>query len=74
MILRGNHKSAKETLNSEYLEKAMGKEVEHGWALILFIDLVHHIRNVGVVPLGVSEEFSVNENGDHYMNRRVTND
>ena len=52
----------------------MGREVEHGWALILSIDLVHHISNVGFVPLRVSEEFSVNENGDHYMNRRVTND
>ena len=41
----------------------MGKEVKYSWYLPLTINLVHHIINAGVVPLGVEEKFSVNEKG-----------
>ena len=35
MILRGNHKSAGSDLNAAALEKAIDKEVEHGWSFLL---------------------------------------
>ena len=36
------------------MEKATGKEVEHSWDLPLTIDLIQHIKKVGVIPLGGS--------------------
>ena len=59
MIIRGNSKSAKTNLNASALEKVMRKEVDHGWYLILTIDLVRHINNMVVYPLGVVEQFSI---------------
>ena len=59
IILRGNHKSAKSVLNSEALEKAIDKEVEHGWAFPLTIDSIGNIKNAGVVLLGVAGQFSI---------------
>ena len=59
MIIRGNSKSAKTNLNASDLEKVMRKEVDHGWYLILTIDLVRHINNMVVYPLGVVEQFSI---------------
>ena len=54
MILRGNQKSAKTKPNAADLEKSLGKEVEHVWALSLINDLVRHIHNGGVILIGVS--------------------
>ena len=56
------------------MEKATGKEVDHGWALPLTIDLVRHIKNVGVIPLGISEKFSVNEKEEIYKKSRINHD
>ena len=53
MILRGNHKSEKSNLNAEVLEKVIYKEVEHGWEFTLIIDSIYHIKDVGVIPLGL---------------------
>ena len=57
MLLRGGHKSEKSGLNSVVMEKEMDKEVEHRWALPLTIDSILHIKNSGIVPLGVAEIF-----------------
>ena len=71
MILRGNHKSAKENISSTALEKSMGTEVEHGWSLPLTIYSFCHIINAGAIPIGVSERFSVNEKGERYTKIHV---
>ena len=55
MLQRGNHKSERSALNAAALEKSIDKEVEHGRALPLTIDSLCHIKNTGVVPLGVAE-------------------
>ena len=52
----------------------MEKEVEHGWALPIKIDLVHHVKDMGVIPLGVFEKISINEKGYVYTKRRFTHD
>ena len=74
MILRGNHKSSQSVLNAAALNKAMSKEIDHGWALPLTIESLQDVKNAGVVPLGVSEQFSINEKGERYFKRRVTHD
>ena len=61
MLLRGNHKSEKSTLNAAALEKSIYKEVEHGWALPLTMESICHIKNMHVVPLGVTEQLSINK-------------
>ena len=74
VILHGNHKSAKTNLNFTALEKSMGKKVENDWAQPLTIELFHHINNVGVVLLGVADQFSINEKSEIHKKRRVTHD
>ena len=64
MILRGNHKSSLSVLNAAALNKDISKEIDHGWALPLTIEPLQSIKNVGVVPLGVAEQFSINEKGE----------
>ena len=74
MILRGNHKSSHSVLNSASLEKAISKDIDHGWALPLTIEYLQSIKNSGVVPLGVAEQFSINEKGERYIKRRRNHD
>ena len=40
----------------------------------LIIDSLQNIKNAGVVPLGVAEKLSINDKGERYVKRRVTND
>ena len=40
----------------------------------LTIDSLHHMENAGVVPLGVAENFSINDKGERYNKRHVTHD
>ena len=74
MLLRGNHKSARSALNAAALKKVIDKEVKHGWVLPLTIDSLRHIKNAGVVPLGVAEQLSIDEKGERYTKIRVTHD
>ena len=52
MIIKGNHKSCHSVLKSSALEKAIIKEIDHGWELPLTIESLQNIKNTGVVPLG----------------------
>ena len=71
MLLGGNHESEKSVLNAEVLEKAMYKEVEHIWALPLTIESIYLIKNSGVVLLGVSEQFSINNKVERYTKSKT---
>ena len=48
--------------------------MEHGWALPLTIDSIRHIKDVGVVPLGVAKKFSINKKEEHYTKILITHD
>ena len=72
IIIRGNNKSLQSDLNSAALDKYISKEIDYGWALPLTIDSLQNIKNVGVVPLGVAEQLSLNEKEERYIKRRVT--
>ena len=71
---RGNHKSSQSVLNAAALNKAISKEIDHVWALPLIIEYLQSIKNAGFVPLGVAEQFSINEKGERYVKRRITHD
>ena len=74
MILRGNHKSSNSVLNSAALDKSISKDIDHGWALTLTIESLQKIKNAGVVPLGVAEQFSINEKLELNIKICVTHD
>ena len=74
MILRGNHKSSRSVLNAAALNKTIRKEIDHGLELPLTILSLQSIKNAGVVPLGVAEQFSINEKRERYIKIRVTHD
>ena len=63
MILRGNCKSSHSVLNLAALDKAICKDIDHGWSLPLTIESLQKIINTGVMPLGVAETLSINEKG-----------
>ena len=61
-------------MNSSALEKTIRKEVDRVWSLPLTIGFIQNTKNAGVVPLGVAEQFSINENGERYIIQCVTHD
>ena len=74
MIIRGNHKSSHSVLNSAALDKAISKDIDHGWEFPLKIESLQSIKNAGVLSIGVAEKFSINKKGERYIKIRVTHD
>ena len=74
MILSGNHKSYQSVINAAALKKSISKDIDHGSALHITIESLQSIKNAGVVPLGVAEQLSINDQGESYIKRRVTHD
>ena len=74
MLLRGKHKPGKSMLNAYALETEMDKEVKYVWTLPLKIYSVRQVNEVGVVPLGVANKFSINEKRMRYTKRHITHD
>ena len=64
MILRGKQKYYQSVINEAALKNTISKETDHGWVLPLTIKSLQSIKNAGVVPLGVAEQFSINEKGE----------
>ena len=56
------------------LNRAIIKEIDHGWAFTLTIEYLQRIKKTGVVPLGVAEPFSKNNKGECYIKIRRTHD
>ena len=50
-------------MNSDVIDKAISREIDHRWALLPTIESLQNIKNAGVVPLGVAEKLSLNEKG-----------
>ena len=44
----------------------MDKEVEHGWELPFTNEPIRHIKDSGVLQLGVAKQFSINKKGERY--------
>jgi hypothetical protein len=73
-IARGNHKSAQSPDNKKALNKAFDKETHHQWAIPLSLDCIPNIPGASVTPLGVAEQWSIDENNDRIKKRRTTHD
>ena len=72
MVFRRNHKLSLSEIKSAALEKATSKEIYHRWKLPLTIESLQNIKNAGVLPLRVAEQFSINEKGGRYIKKRMT--
>jgi len=72
MIARGNHKSAKK--HDATLVKAFTKEIQKGWLLPITVESLTKVKHLSIIPLGVAEQFSIDENGERITKRRVTHD
>ena len=74
MIERGNHRSALLKDNKPTLVKNYAKEVEHGWMLPVTIESLEKLRGAAVIPIGVAQQTSIDEQGERYTKRRTTHD
>ena len=68
----GNHKSASK--HSEALMGMLTKEVAKGWHLPLPIDRLYEIPNLIIGPMGLVEQFSIDEDGNIIPKLRMTHD
>ena len=74
MVIRRYHKLENSALNASSMDKAIDKELEHGWELNLKIDSIRHTKKSGVIHLGVTEQLSINKKVESYTERCVTHD
>ena len=74
MIERGNHKSATKPINFPTLMKGFEKEVRKGWTIPVTLDSIKKIRNLFIIPLGVAEQYSIDESGNRIPKKRITHD
>ena len=68
----GNHKSAYK--NEEVLSKAMEKEVQKGWAILLPDKNIEDIPDLVISPLGVAEHLGISSDGTYIPKKRITHD
>jgi hypothetical protein len=72
LLARGNHKSAKD--EPEQIERLLKKEVDHGFAIPVPIDVVSRIKNSSVQPLGLAKQFGLSSDGTRKIKYRMTQD
>lgn len=72
MLGRGNHQSVKK--NIQVLQKAFRKEVSKGWLLPVTVESLTKIKHVSIIPLGIADQYSINEKGERIFKQRVTHD
>ena len=46
----------------------------HGWIIVLTMNFIIKFKGVSVIQIGVEELFTVKENGERTIKRRVTHD
>ena len=68
MLLRGNQ------MNSDALDKAISKYIDHGWALPLTIKYKKEIKKLRSRAPGGYKKISINNKGGRYIKIRVTRD
>ena len=73
-IERGNNKSAKSKESEEFIKKNYDKEVDRAWMLPVTKESITSIKGAGVIPIGVTQQFSIDEKGQRIEKRRLTHD
>ncbi len=69
---RGNHKSASKF--HDVMSKMIQEDAERGFALPLPIEILPHIPNASLAPLGCHEQTSINASGEQVPKLRLTLD
>ena len=72
LITRGNHKSAKDF--PDQVQKLLAKDVLHGFSIPLPVAALHNIPNAAVQPLGLAQQWTLDENGKRLVKFRITQD
>ena len=72
LIARGNHKSAQES--PEQVGLLLGKDVTHGFAIPIPVEIIPLIPNAAVQPLGLVQQWTTNEDGSRVIKYRITQD
>ena len=74
-INRGNHKSSfKSDEEVKFVQKQYNKEVSKGWMIPFPVKTLRKMKNACVIPIGVANQFSINENGETIKKLRLTHD
>ena len=74
MIERGNHKSSGKPKLKEALLKRTAKDVRKGYHFTIPIPYLTKLKNAGVIPIGVADQYSINEKGERIPKPRPTHD
>ena len=72
MLARGNHKSAQ--AEPEIVGKLLSKDVVHGFSMVIPIELVPLIPNAMVQPVGLAQQWTLDEKGTRVVKYRITQD
>jgi len=72
IVERGNHKSTKK--NDKTLNKAFTNEIQKDWLLPITVESITKIKGLSIIPLGVAEQLTIDENGYRVPKPRVTHD
>ena len=72
LLLRGNHKSAKES--PDRVSALLTKDVTHGFVIPLPTSIVEHIPHAAIQPLGLARQWSLDEEGTRVVKYRMTQD
>ena len=74
MVARGNHKSALTPEHIIVLEKIQKKEVSQGFTFPVTIDCLMKMKGAAVIPMGVHDQWSINESGERIVKPRACHD
>ena len=72
LIARGNHKSAKDF--PDQVQLLLGKDVRHGFSIPLPVNSVSQIPQSAVQPLGLAQQWTLDEEGNRVVKFRMTQD
>ena len=73
-IARGNHKSCAKPHLEKSLDENIAKELRRGYLIPLPVKYLKHLNNAGVIPMGMSEQFTINEEGKRVPKPRPCHD
>ena len=73
-IKRGNHKSCDKPHLAKSLNENIEKEIRRGYLIPLPVNYLKKLKNAGVIPMGMSEQFTINEKGQRVPKPRPCHD
>ena len=74
-IRRGNYQpSSQSSEEITFVERQYNKEINKGLIIPLPMEVLHKMKNVSVIPVGVVSQFTINEEGETIKKMRLTHD